>query len=391
MTSPADRLPVMAGVVLLSAVVSAMLLLAPVVVGALISHDGFSPQQAGWTISIELGAMSIAAIPALWWVPVAQWRRLTSAALLVMILGNLLSAFATSFAVLAPLRFTTGFAGGSIMVICLRLIGTSRETERNFGWWTVGQLLLGSAGLALLPRFVPAIGLRGLFFGLSALLALCFLAVRGIPERDAAAATAAVATPSTRQSAGAFAPLALFSILIFYIALSGVWTYVERIGAAAGLPATRIGDDLTLASMCGIAGCISATLVGSRFGRRGPAITGYALMIVSILSLAGAPTPWRYAIAACGFKYAWTFALPFILASTAAHDRNGRLMALANLAIGSGLALGPAMIASLLDARLDYGVALKVGVAGAALSLVLLLLSLQTQDRPRAQRAQADK
>jgi hypothetical protein len=50
--------------VLLSAFASAVLLIAPLIVGALITLYGFSPQQAGMTVSIELGAMSLAGLPA---------------------------------------------------------------------------------------------------------------------------------------------------------------------------------------------------------------------------------------------------------------------------------------------------------------------------------------
>jgi MFS transporter, DHA1 family, inner membrane transport protein len=370
----ADRPEAVASVVALAAVISAMLLIAPVVVGALITRYGFTPQQAGLTISVELGAMSLAALPSLIWLPSAPWRWIIVAALLTMIAGNLLCAFVGSFAALAALRTLTGFAGGSIMVICLRLIATSRETERNFGWWTVGQLVLGAAGLAVLPRLIPQIGLRGLFFGLAGCLALCLVATRWIPERDAGRNPGVA---GSRGTLGGTALLSLGAILVFYVALSGLWTYVERIGAAAGLSPARIGDNLTIASLCGVAGCGTAAFLGGTLGRKTPLLGGYMLMLVSILCFAGSPSPLRYILAACGFKYAWTFALPYILASASDLDRDGRLMALSNLVIGCGLAIGPAIIAAMLDERLDYGVSITTAVVGVVLSLLLLMLSLR--------------
>jgi predicted MFS family arabinose efflux permease len=374
MNTTSDKPGVIASVVALAAVISAMLLIAPVVVGGLINSYGFSPQQGGLTISLELAGMSVAALPALLWLPTAPWRRITVAALAVMIAVNLVCAFVTSFPLLASLRFVSGFAGGSIMVICLRLIATSRETERNFGLWTIGQLVLGAVGLAVLPRVVPAIGLGGLFFGLAALLGLCLLTARWIPERDA---VRAVAPSGGQGSLGPLALLVLGAILVFYVALSGLWTYVERIGTAAGLSPERIGDDLTIASLCGVAGCATAAVVGAKLGRKLPLYGGYLLMVVSILALAGSPSPLRYLVATCGFKYAWTFALPFILASASDLDRDGRVMALSNFVIGCGLAIGPAIIAALLDERLDYGVSITTAVVGVVLSLVLLSLGLR--------------
>ena len=65
MDSPADRPFTLFSVVCMTAIVAAILMIAPVVVGALITRYGFTPVQAGVTISVELGAMSLAAWPAL--------------------------------------------------------------------------------------------------------------------------------------------------------------------------------------------------------------------------------------------------------------------------------------------------------------------------------------
>ena len=370
--SSADRSAVIASAVLLTAAVAAILLIAPIVVGALITRYAFTPSQAGLTISVELGAMSLAALPALWWLPRWSWSRLLAGALLVMIAGNVACAFATTFATLAGLRFITGLAGGSVMVVCLAVIGMTSQTERNFGWWTIGQLLLGAIGLALLPRILPAIGLPGLYLGLAGLLCACLVASRALPRRSPPANGSA---DGRRLLAPAL--LGLGAILCLYVALGGVWTYVERIGAAAGLAAERIGDDLTLASLCGIAGCLGSIVVGARFGRLRPLLIGYALIFGGAAALLGTLSPLRFLLAAGTFKFAWTFALPFILAGMATHDQSGRLMALANFMIGGGLALGPAIVAAGLGNPADYSVAPVIGLGGAAISLLLLLASMR--------------
>jgi predicted MFS family arabinose efflux permease len=368
--SPADRRAVIASAVLLTSVVAATLLIAPIVVGALITRYAFTPSQAGLTIAIELGAMSLAALPALWWLPRWSWSRLLVGALLVMIVGNVACAFATTFATLAGLRFITGFAGGSVMVVCLAVIGMTSQTERNFGWWTIGQLMLGAIGLALLPRVLPAIGLPGLYFGLAALLCACLVASRILPRQGPPAGASA-----RGQRMLAPALLGLGGILCLYIALGGLWTYVERVGAAAGLAPALIGDDLTIASVCGIAGCLGAILLGSRFGRLRPLLLGFALIIGGAAALRGTPSPLRYLLAAGTFKFAWTFALPFILAGMASHDRSGRLMALANFMIGGGLALGPTIVAAALGNPPDYSIAPGISIAMGAISLALLVAS----------------
>lgn len=369
----------MASAVLLTSVVAAILLIAPVVVGALIAHYAFTPSQAGYLISIELGAMSLAALPALWWLPRWSWSRMLGGALLLMIAGNLACAHVTTFAPLAGLRFITGFAGGSVMVICLAVIGMTSQTERNFGWWTIGQLLLGAIGLASLPRVLPYIGPAGLYWGLAALLCAGLLASRILPRQGPPAGSGA-----DRQRLLGPALLGLAGIFCLYVALGGLWTYVERIGAAAGLAATLIGDDLTIASVGGIAGCLGAILLGARFGRLRPLLLGFALLFAGAAALLGRPPPLRYLLAAGTFKFAWTFALPFILAGMASHDRSGRLMALANFMIGGGLAAGPAVVAAALGNPPDYSVAPGVAIGVGAISLGLLLASLRAASTPPA-------
>lgn len=362
-----------AAAVVLTAFSGATLVVAPVIVGALVTGYGYSVPQAGLLIAIELGAMSLATLPALWWVSRLDWHRVLYAALAVLVAGNAACAYAHSFAMLGALRTVTGLAGGSVMVICLALIARTRETERNFGWWTVGQLLVGAAGLAILPRVLPSSGLSGYFVALSIVYAACLLLVPRMPRGTGLASGDAVLA-----SAGSGRPgdlMALAGVLVFYVALSAVWTYIERIGAAAGIAPTTIGDDLTFASVCGIAGCLAATALGARLGQVRPLGLGYALLAGSTAALVGTVAATRYAAAAAVFKFSWTFTLPYILAVVAARDTNGRLIALANLMIGSGLALGPAMVAWLMGPTPSYSTALALGIVGAIASLLLMLIA----------------
>ncbi|MET5013303.1 MFS transporter, partial [Burkholderia pseudomallei] len=66
-------------------------------------------------------------------------------------------------------------------------------------------------------------------------------------------------------------------------------------------------------------------------------------------SLAAAPNENGYTLAILGFKFALTFVLPFMLASVAAVDATGRLIATLNLVICSGLAAGPLAAGMMLD------------------------------------------
>jgi MFS transporter, DHA1 family, inner membrane transport protein len=233
-------------VVAIAAVVSATLLAAPGVVGALISDLGFTPSQAGYTIAVEQACMSIAALPALWWMTRFDWGVVVRVCLCAAVVGNLLCAGAHGFYWLAALRGTTGLAAGSAMAGCLAIVGSSRRRERNFALWASGQLVVGAVALLLLPRIPATHRVQVLFVSLAVLLAALLPIASWLSRVEAG---------SRRKSPGK--PLltigslsALAAVLAFYFAISGVWTYLERIGLQDGLVAPVVADDLVWPRPC---------------------------------------------------------------------------------------------------------------------------------------------
>jgi hypothetical protein len=203
------------------------------------------------------------------------------------------------------------------------------------------------------------------------LLGVCLFAARVLPQPAAPAA----GTSAGGGALSAPALIGLAGVFCLYVGLGGLWTYVERIGITAGLAPALIGDDLTIASLCGVAGCGTAILIGGRFGRIAPLLLGFGLIVCGVLGLLGMPSALRYLLAAGCFKYAWTFALPYVLAGMSSHDRSGRLMALSNFMIGGGLAVGPAVIAAALSSPPNYAIAPLLALAFSIASLGLLLWS----------------
>ena len=96
-------------------------------------------------------------------------------------------------------------------------------------------------------------------------------------------------------------------------------------------------------------------------------------MTLSVTLLAGMPGLLRFAAAALLFKFTWTFILPYIMSTLSGLDRTGRLVNLANIAIGGGFALGPFIGGRLVENAGGYGTLITVSVTGLLLSLVLIL------------------
>lgn len=384
-TAPATRQPLglLAAIVLFAAITPAVLLMAPAIAAQLASQWHLSPTQIGDLFSAELGAMSLATLPAIWWLKHIDWRRAALCSAVLFIVANLLSMLAHDYSLLLMARFGSALAGGSLMIICLASAAASPSPSRAYGFWVMGQLVLGAVGLSLLPMLFQRFGLGACYLILALLMTLCLPLARCVPTGAAHPASDAPKAPAISWLK---ASLGILGILTFYISLSGVWTFIGAIGSQSGLSAQTNGDILAVATLMGIVGALCATLFGDRLPRSALLLLGYGLMAGSVLALLGQPQLARFALAALVFKFTWTFILPLILARMAEMDRSGRLMNASNLVISAGLAIGPTLAGRLIESSGGFQGLLLGGAVITLLSLALVLScrpALQAPSQPQ--------
>lgn len=359
--------------VVLGGLAAAILIVAPAIVGAYITRLAFSPQQAGYLISADMAGMGLATLPALWWINRLNWRQVARVALLITVAGNLLSASLDSFSAFLLVRLLTGFAAGTAMSVCLAAIGLTRDPDRVFGLWVVGQLIIGAAGLALFPHILALGGFPSIFVLLAAALFALSFFMGHLPAGGASGNERAAQRPAQLvKNRLLLAACGVFGVLCFYVGLSGIWAFLERIGVASELEGGFISYTLSLASLAGIAGALTASAMSSRWGRLLPTLAGFCVILLSFALLLSKLTDTRYLIAACLFKYAWTFVLPYLLGSITAIDISGRSILLANIMIGGGLAIGPAIAGSLMGGG-GYQQVIWLGLVFMGMCFVLFL------------------
>ncbi|ERJ37208.1 Permeases of the major facilitator superfamily [Burkholderia sp. AU4i] len=338
--------------VVFAAITPLLLLVAPAVAGQLATQLGLSASHIGTYFFVELGAFSLATVPSYLWLGRIDARRVAAFAIALFGAGNLLTAlWMPGFVALLALRAVTALGGGSLMVLCMTSAATSENSDRVYGLWVVGQLIAGAIGLFVLPHVFAAFGLRALYVALAGLALLAAPLSRGFPSslgaRTAPAQHARGAAARTPQGS---IVLAIGAVLTFYLAIGSVWTFASRAATEAGLDPQSTGNVLAIASVMGIAGAALASCAGGRLARRAMLTAGYALLAASFVALAVMRQAGGYSAAIFAFKFAWTFVLPFILATVAQIDTSGRLVATLNFVIGAGLAAGPLLAGLMLDA-----------------------------------------
>ncbi|MBD2955571.1 MFS transporter [Burkholderia pseudomallei] len=361
--TPAFTSGTLAALVAFAAITPLLLLVAPAVAGQLGAQLGLSASQIGTYFFVELGAFSAATLPSYLWLGRIDARRIAWGATAVFCAGNLATAvWMPGFAPLLALRAATALGGGTLMVLCMTSAAASGNSDRVYGLWVVGQLIAGAAGLFLLPHLFDMVGLRALC---AAPLARRFPAVPRVRAQHAPRARA--------QAVRMAAALAIGGVLAFYVAIGGVWTFASKAASAVGLDAQTSGNVLAIASLMGIAGAALASYLGGRAARRAMLLAGYGILAASLVALAAAPNANGYTLAIFGFKFAWTFVLPFMLASVAAVDATGRLIATLNLVIGSGLAAGPLAAGLMLDGGGTLRALFSIAAAVSLVSLAAML------------------
>ena len=367
-----SQLVLLAAIVLFAAITPTILMTAPAVAAQLATQWQLSPSQIGDLFSTELGAMSVATLPALWWLKRVDWRRAALLAGMLFIAANLLSMLAHAYSVLLALRFCSALAGGSLMIICLSSAASTPNPGRVYGLWVMGQLVVGAIGLSILPHLFERFGLSACYLMLAGLMTLFLPLARHFPQGSPPPekTTEHVAVASRWKVA-----LGILGLLGFYISLSGVWTFIGSISTHAGISAGASGEILAVATLSGIVGAGCVALIGNRLPRLLLLLLSYGLMAGSVLLLLGQPEMLRFALAALLFKFTWTFILPLILASLAELDRSGKLMNASNLVIGGGLAIGPTVAGRLIEASGGFQSLLVGGACITLLSLVLMLSS----------------
>jgi predicted MFS family arabinose efflux permease len=369
----------MAGLLAINVLSTAYLTLAPAFVGAYVDRLHLAPGLAGLITSAQLAGAALGGTLVLLGfcrVPAAALLRLCA---VVMGCADLACSALASGGALAAGRVVAGAAAGVGFATVNAAVGQMPRPAAAYGAMLAAQMLFGIAGYLSMPALLDAVGLRGVFILLGALAMLSVPLVRALPARD-------VARAETGQIEGARAPrgtaLTLASLALLYVANSAVWTYLDRIGVAAGLGQGLVSIALAVCMVSGLGGVLLVPVTSSRIRPATAIVAGTLLMAGCTALLWFSSTGFLYLLAVAGFNGMLMYVVPFYLASLASGPAADRSVKAGSLAIFVGLALGP-VVGSRLVFGDRYDVLIWSGTLG-VLGAVALAVAARWRQHPCA-------
>jgi predicted MFS family arabinose efflux permease len=353
----------------------------PGFVQGLVQNLGFDDQSAGYAASIEVWGITATTLVMTFFSHRFNWRKVIAGSLLLVALANVLCIGAHSKEAFVALRFLAGVGAGSLISLSFTTVGLTEHPDRHFGYLIMWVLLYGAIVLYLMPAAYAFSGMTGMLIFFAAFPLVALPLVKAFPERGEAATT--VEADAVNLSAS-LKSLALLAMFCYFVAQGVAWAYLFLIGTAGGLTEQQVATGLTLSQVAGVAGALLPAIVGHRFGRWRPLTVGIVAGALCLLFLIGRFQYLSFSFWVCLYNFFWNMTHPYLLGSMASFDRRGRVVVLAVAAQMLGLAIGPALGATVI-APGQYASVNYIAIAMFALSWVCILPPvLIQQQRARA-------
>ncbi len=320
----------------------------PFFVGGLISELGFTQAQANLISSAEIAGMALSSLLGAAWIGRLNWRHVALFALFAVLAGNLFSFYVENFQVLVATRFITGLVGhGTAFALGVAAIGNTSQPDRNFGFTIASQVAMGALTALIVPKTIAIYGIAGMYAP-AAILAVVAMAF--IPRL--ATSGRAQTSDSNQSKRTGILILPLLGLLVMIIWQMGVGPFFNNLvpyGISIELDPSDIGTALFLSTGLSIIGPLTASALANKINRNVPVCIALTVQLLIILSFQGDITWIGFTVRAILFQTAWNFTGPFLMGMIANLDESGRYSVLIPASQLGGIALGHAVIASLVQ------------------------------------------
>jgi len=349
----------------------------PQLLESIMADHGALESAVGQIFSFENGAFFITLLLASG--PIARMSRARTAlaGILVLVVGNIASAYADSLTALLIARAITGIGAGLISAAGTAAAASSRHPERVFAIITVLHNIVLAAQYKIIPYVMTQTDPTGCYLMMAAVgvasLPLCRWL---LPPRKSDADEGGLVTLLLSAPNRMLAVAVMLGMFVFEAGQSGIFTFVDQIGIQAGLDADHRGTVLSVTSFMGLAGGVLAALLGARFGRVWPIAIGLGFNVVAAAGLAVFESSFAYSALNLLWAFAYNFLVPYLMGALAALDDRGRWAVAGDSFWNGGAVPGPWIAAVLVQDAGMLPLAVWVLVTG-GICLVLVTGALR--------------
>jgi predicted MFS family arabinose efflux permease len=311
--------------------------------------------------------VALASLTSLFWIRRADWRYGVVIACIGLMAANGLSLLNHEFNWLAAVRVLAGLGEGTLLCIAYAALGDTKEVDRNFGYGVIAQILAPAVFFVFLPGWFEHYGLNAIFSVQIGCAALALITVFSLPgngiQRDAEVSILAV---------GRFPIIGLLGSVLFFVGVTAVWGFVERIGAAEGFSSQVIANVLAVSLFASVFGAVIASTLGVRYTRHWPMVVALVIQLIALTILVDGMSLIGYAVAIIVYSVGWNLWMPYQLSAISQVDNSGRIMGVVPLAQAFGVSLGPLIAGQLLSGE-SYIAINWMGAVFGVLSLILFI------------------
>jgi MFS family permease len=342
----------------------------PVIVGALQDGWGYTAEYAGYITSVDLAGLLSGSILTSLVAHRVDWRWYVGTALALSAACNALCAPFHGIVLLCALRFGAGLTSGATYASSLTLLSRQPKPSAAFSIMILLQVIANAAVLALFPLLNERWGPEAIFFAIAAVLAISLGVTPLLPRRDPRPCVAAAPGAARGPRLSLLPALCLMAVALFYVTIGSYWAYAERMGIEFGMSLQQVHWLLSAGVVLSAAACLSARVVGHRFGQSRALLGALSLLSATLFAHGLLPTAAMFVINLGVLQLCWNFIDIFQLGTLAVVDPSGRSAALVPAAQGAALAAGPAAAGFILGLGKGYTAVLFLGGSATALAAV---------------------
>ncbi len=345
----------------------------PILYGALNAESRISLAELGVIATIETLLIGVSSAVAAMLFSARNLRLKCTILLVALAALDAAISVANSSNLIMLDRALAGLVEGSMVAVSIELIARSRHAERLGGFFLAMQALAqGLLALGLAWWVVPGMGANGGFLTLG-IVSLVSIAVALLVPAEYGEMPKQIANMDGVLTVRSI--LALLMIVLFFMFVVAVWTFLEPLGGKVGIDAQTVGVLVSVGLFVQVAASLAAAWLEAyldyRLGILGCGIIG----LIAAAILGASPTLVMFCVAVLAISFVWMFIVPFMIGMTLVADSTRSTCLLVPAAQLSGAAFGPLAATAFVEGENASAVPL-FGITMTVLSLVLFGLFL---------------